>query len=142
MVKAPLLLTVEEPLSSFLPLAAAAEEAGSRIGWLEFDELPDSSAKLMAAAAGGFATAVAVGERITWSARPRRGAAVLRDVLRRELPGCDLVLVLGQTVGPLVAPAAEGWSVSSSTRTVELDAKALLGRARRRNPFPELEEGK
>lgn len=90
----PHLLRVERPPEDFAELFAAAAEAGLRIGWLEAAD-PEPPPSLAAAAGLGALRAVAVGEAGTLAYKPRRGPAVLADLLREHFAGCALVLVHG-----------------------------------------------
>ncbi len=93
-MKGPHLLRVELGPAAFLPLFAAARALGLRLGWLELDGAVEPlPASLDAAASLGALRAVAVGEGKTVAVKPRRGAPVLRDLLREHFSGCALVLV-------------------------------------------------
>jgi len=95
-MKTPHLLRIELGPATFLPLFAAAHGLKLRLGWLELggavEPLP---ASLDAAAALGALRAVAVGEGKAVAVKPRRGAPILKDLLREHFSGCALVLVDG-----------------------------------------------
>lgn len=82
------------------PLVAAARELGLAIGWLDEAEV-GVEGPLSAAAATGMLRAVSVGRDCAVVVKPRRGPAVLRDLLREHFRGCALVLVRGPSEGAL-----------------------------------------
>lgn len=110
------LLRVAEEAHAFEPLLRAAAEAGLRVGWLELQAPPQPPEILRAALDAGGERAVAVGEGWTVTARPRKGAARMRELMRQQFLGCTLVLVHGEAGAPdapALAPAEDGaWRVS------------------------------
>src|SRR6185436_14218941 len=111
--KGPHLLRVELGPAAFLPLFAAARALELRLGWLELGgAVAPLPASLDAAASLGALRAVAVGEGKSVAVKPRRGAPVLKDLLREHFAGCALVLVEGEEGAvpglPLLRPADPG----------------------------------
>ena len=103
---------VSAPPSAFAPLLEAACAAGLRVGWLSICE-PEPPAPLSAAIVSGATRTAMAGERLTLTARRRRGPAVLEDLLRREFAGCRVVLVDGEVEAPHLQPVPEGgWSIT------------------------------
>jgi len=139
-VKRQELLGVDEPASAFGALAKAASLAGVRIGWLDLAGPPQPLPSLAEAATSGFRVAVEAGPEFSLTVRRRRGAPVLRDVLRQNFAGCRMVLVRGMGAGPKLAAAPEGWSLKGESRVIHLDTSTFLDRLARHRPFPELDE--
>jgi hypothetical protein len=126
-VKAPALVAVDQPAAAFATLFAAAAERGERLGWLELGAADELPAPLAAAAAAGAAKAVAVsaGGSLAW--KRRRGAPVLRDLLREHFLGCLAVLVRGGAGWPRLAIAAPGFRFElGEGRARELAAPDLV----------------
>lgn len=98
-MKAPALVAVNQPADAFTALFAAAAARDARVGWLDLAAAVEPPAVLGPAAAAGAAKAVAVspGGAIAW--KRRRGAPLLRDLLREHFLGYLAVLVRG----------GEGW---------------------------------
>lgn len=125
------LLGVDADPSAFALLFEAARAAGVRLGWLDLGpEAPQDDPALEA----GAERAVRLhGDRTVASVR-RRGPAVLADVLRSHLLGCDAVLVRGARVGlPRLSPApAGGWQVDGVDEAPRVLATGALLDALRR----------
>jgi hypothetical protein len=133
-MKRPHLLRVEVGAENFGTLVAAARDAGLRVGWLDLRgaDIPRSLAK---AAAGGVLRAVGVGTGATVSVKPRKGSAVLDDLLREHFVGCVLVLVAGSVAAPLLARDGDSWKVTSGAgSSVRLDTEGLVRALRK--PLP------
>ena len=131
------LLRVADEAQTFAPLLRAAAEAGMRVGWLELQAPPQPPEVLRAALDAGGDRAVAVGESSTVTARPRKGASRMRELMRQQFLGCTLVLVHGEADAPALAPADEGaWRVSipgGAERRLTLDQ--LVAALREPRPF-------
>lgn len=131
------LLRVADEAQVFAPLLRAAAEAGMRVGWLELQAPPQPPEVLRAALDAGGDRAVVVGEGWTVTARPRKGASRLRELMRQQFLGCTLVLVHGEADAPSLAPAGEGaWRVSipgGCERRITLDQ--LVAALREPRPF-------
>jgi hypothetical protein len=125
----------EAPL--YEPLLRAAAAAGLRIGWLELEAPPAPPEALRAVLDAGSDRAVAVGESWTLTARPRKGPARLRELLRQQFLGCTLVLVHGDGDAPVLQPAGDGaWRVTipgGAERRLSLDQ--LVAALREPRPF-------
>jgi hypothetical protein len=132
------LLRVEQEAHVFGPLLVAAAAAGARVGWLELRAPPPPPESLRAVLAAGGTHAVAVGEGWSVAVRGRKGPARLGDVLRRQFPGCALVLVHGDVDAPLLQPVEEGgWRVTGpagATHRFAIDE--LLAALRKPRPWP------
>lgn len=137
-MKTPHLLRVEQGAAEYAPLFAAARSIGLRIGWLELGEpapgpVPPS---LEAAAGEGALRAVAVGGGRTVAVKPRKGAPVLRDLLREHFRGCSLVLVHGDSPDvPGLSREGEVFRVASGAVVRTFDATRLAEALRRPRPF-------
>lgn len=90
----------------------------------------------MAAAEVGALRAVAAGGAVSVALKRRRGAPVLRDLMREHFAGCAVVFVRGGDAGatPRLEPEGDGfrWTPSpgeSRRLSVEAAAAALAGRA-------------
>ncbi|HEV8631768.1 MAG TPA: hypothetical protein VGV61_15740 [Thermoanaerobaculia bacterium] len=131
------LLRVAEEAHVFGPLLVAAAAAGLRIGWLELQSPPPLPEALRAALLAGGDRAVAVAAEWTLSARPRKGPALMRELLRQQFLGCALVLVRGEVEAPLLAPADDGgWRLAfpaAAERRLTIDQ--LLAELRQPQPF-------
>lgn len=131
------LLRVAEEAHVFAPLLRAAAAAGMRVGWLELGAPPQPPEILRSALEAGGERAVAVGDGWTVTARPRKGAARLRELMRQQFLGCTLVLVHGEADAPALAPAEDGvWRVSipgGNERRLTLDQ--LVAALREPRPF-------
>ena len=107
------LLRVADEAHVYEPLLRAAAEADLRVGWLELQAPPQPPEVLRAALGAGGDRAIAVGEGWTVTARPRKGASRLRELMRQQFLGCTLVLVHGEADAPTLAPVGEGaWRVT------------------------------
>lgn len=140
-MKTPHLLRVEAGPETFLTLFAAARSLGLRLGWLEFEGAVEPlPASLDSAAALGALRAVAIGEGKTVTVKPRRGAPVLKDLLREHFAGCVLVLVEAEETAatglPLLRPDGEGWRVILPESGGELAFTAEQLAAGLRKPRP------
>ncbi len=111
-MKRPILFRVELEPAAFEPLLAAIAASGQRAGWLELDWREPPPASFVAAAGPSVLRVVAVGERSTLAYKPRRGPAVLSDLLQEHFRGVAAVFVRGEVGAPGLAPAAEGWLLS------------------------------
>jgi hypothetical protein len=137
------LLRVAEGPQAFAPLFAAAAAACVRVGWLE---LPAGSSPSLDSFAGsplsavlgaGAARAAVAADAWTVSARPRRGPARLRELLRQQFLGCALVLVCGEVDAPTLAPSGNGeWSVAGAgVAERRLSGERLIAALREPLPF-------
>jgi hypothetical protein len=128
---------VDDSPEKFAPLVEAARALGLRIGWLEMGSKAHPVPPVLEAAAGlGVLRAVEVGEGRTVAVKPRRGAPVLRDLLREHFRGCALVLVRGEMEAPSLRIEESVWIVAppgaaSRGYTPEKLAEAL----RKPNPW-------
>lgn len=128
-MKSPVLIVVEGDGSAFAALFAAAEERGLRFGWLELDSPVEAPAAL-APFAGAF-RAVAVGSVQSVAVKPRKGPAVLRDLLREHFLGADVVLVRGLDAFPRLTSDGKSWKLSESSAVErQLTLEELLSRLR------------
>lgn len=141
-MKTPHLLRVEAGPETFLTLFAAARALSLRLGWLELEGAVEPlPASLAAAAALGALRAVAVGEGKTVAVKPRRGAPVLKDLLREHFSGCALVLVEAEEKSapglPLLRPDGEGWRVVLPDAGAELpfSSEGLVSGLRKPRPW-------
>lgn len=141
-MKSPHLVRVEEGPGSFDRLLAAIWALELRAGWLELDgPVEPVPASLEAAADLGVLRAVSTGAGRTVSIKPRRGAPVLRDLVREHFSGCALVLVYagaGEAPGlPALRRDGEGWRVTPPAPGAELPLSTdqLAGRLRRPRPW-------
>jgi len=137
------LLRVAEPAQRFAPLFATAAAAGVRVGWLELVAAPSpaldsfAGSPLAEVLGAGAERAVLAADLWTVAARPRRGAARLRELLRQQFLGCVLVLVRGEVDAPTLAPAADGaWSVAGAgVAERRLSGERLIATLREPLPF-------
>lgn len=131
------LLRVAEEAHVFAPLLRAAAEAGMRVGWLELQAPPQPPEVLRAALDAGGDRAVVVGEGWTVTARPRKGAARMRELMRQQFLGCTLVLVHGDADAPSLAPANDGaWRVDiPGGKERRLTVDELVAALREPRPF-------
>jgi hypothetical protein len=129
------LLRVAAPAEVFAPLFAAAREAGLRMGWLELAPPECVPPSLERAAACGALRAVAVGGGRAVAVKPRRGAPVLRDLVREHFAGCGAVLGVGELDAPLLDADGDGWRVSAAGGGRRLSTAELLAELRRPRPF-------
>jgi hypothetical protein len=131
------LLRVAEEAKVYEPLLRSAAAAGLRIGWLELQAPPPPPDELRTALDAGSDRAVAVGESWTVTARSRKGASRLRELMRQQFLGCSLVLVRGEADAPALSPATDGaWRVTiagGSERRLTLEQ--LIAALREPRPF-------
>lgn len=139
-MKAPHLLRVPADQGGperYAGLFRAASEAGLRVGWLELGEAAPLPPGLEAAAGLGALRAVAVGSGRSVAVKPRKGAPVLRDLLREHFLGCALVLVHGDPgdaeAPELLADGADGdrWKVGDTL----FDTEGLVAALRKPRPW-------
>jgi hypothetical protein len=130
------LLRVEAEPAAFAPLFAATEAIGLRVGWLEFGAGEEPPAPLAAALAAGGDRAVSVAERATVAVRRRRGPAALRELLRQQFLGCELVLVRGEVDAPRLSVDGDALRVATADGAERRWAPDQLAAALRRpQPF-------
>ena len=136
-MKRPHLLRVEAPPETFAPLFAIAAAAGLRLGWLDLAApLPPLPEALAEAARQGAQRAVAAGAEGTVVVKPRRGAAVLNDLLREHFLGTVAVLVRGAVEAPqLTSLGGDQWRVETPEGTSEMTTEGLVTRLRRPRPW-------
>lgn len=121
------LLRVEEAAPKYESLFRATAEAELRIGWLQLDKTGDSPPELESAAALGALRAVSVTSNRTVVVKPRRGKAVLEDLLREHFRGCALVLVHGPSDLPLLRALDDRWEIySGDAKIAELSTAHLV----------------
>ena len=131
-MKSPVLLTVQAEAAAFDSLFRAAAGRGLRLGWLDLQEECPVPAPLAAAAELGAFRSVAAAGSATIAAKPRKGPAVLRDLVREHFLGVDVVLVRGLDLFPRLAWVAGSWELSeSATAKRRLDLEQLLARLRK-----------
>jgi hypothetical protein len=135
------LLRVAAEPRAFAPLLLAAGASSLRVGWLELGDPPALPEPLRDALLAGGARAVAVAEGWTLAARPRRGAARLRELIRQQFLGCAAVLVRGEVDAPSLAPLDDGsWVVEAGKESERrLDTGQLVAALRQPRPFPPAE---
>lgn len=132
------LLRVEGAPEVYAPLLAAAAAAGLRVGWLELQDAPPPPQSLHDAAQAGSDRVVAIGETWTLTARPRKGAARLRELLRQQFLGCTLVLVHGEVEvqPPVLAAVDDGWRITiPDAAERRLTTDGLVSALREPRPF-------
>ncbi len=136
-MKEPHLLRPVGPVAEYSELIAALHEAGLRSGWLELDAAPAIPEALETAAAAGALRAVMVGGGRSLAAKPLRGAAVLRDLLREHFLGCRLVLVRGDVEAPLLRHVEGHWRVGFADGRVErtLTTQEMIATLRKPHPW-------
>ncbi|MEL7060232.1 MAG: hypothetical protein AAGN46_09440 [Acidobacteriota bacterium] len=130
------LLRVDRPVVEFAGFVAAVRQGGLRIGWLSWspaarpDDL-ETPQELEVAATIGALRAVAVRDGRTVTIKPRRGEAVLRDVLREHFRGCRAVLVEGAIDAPRLAPSGDGrWTVETEAGRISYTTDSLIAALR------------
>ena len=137
------LLRVEGAPDVYAPLLAAAAAAGMRVGWLELQDAPPAPPLLQNVLQAGSDRVVAIGESWTLAARPRKGPARLRELLRQQFLGCALVLVRGNvdTPAPTLSANDDGsWRVTISDAVERrLTTEQLVAALREPRPFAPLE---
>lgn len=134
-MKRPHLLRVEIGAEDVGTLVGAARHAGLRVGWLDLRGA-DVPRSLEIAAASGVLRAVGVGEGITVAVKPRKGKAVLDDLLREHFVGCVLVLVVGPVEAPILERDGDHWRVTAkASRSVRFDTESFVRALRKPVPF-------
>jgi|SRR5687767_9958663 len=119
-------LRVTEGSAAFRSLCAAVEREGERAGWLDLSASA-SGADLV----DGVWKAVTVEAARTVAIKRRRGAPVLRDLLREHFSGCRLVLVHGEAPLPLLRSRGEEWEIENAGGETRRLTTAELVRALR-----------
>lgn len=140
-MRPPHLLRVDLPPADLAPFFTALHQEGLRAGWLDLDSPTATSPRppaLDAAASLGALRAVAVDADRTVVVKPRRGPAVLGDLLREHFRGAHVVLVRGDILAPLLRPDGDGWQLVEPGGAVkQLSTPALLAALRRpADPVP------
>jgi hypothetical protein len=131
-MKMPHFLRVEEGLEAYSDLISAASDEGLRVGWLDWGDDFEVGGSLEGAASMGLLRAVVVGPRSTVVVKPRRGEAVLRDLVREHFRGAVLVLIRGSVEATELRPEGELWRlVPLSGNEVLWQTKELVGALRR-----------
>ena len=131
-MKMPHFLRVDEGLEAYSELISAASKEGLRVGWLEWGDDFEVGGSLAGAASMDLLRAVAVGPRSTVVVKPRRGQAVLRDLVREHFRGAVLVLVRGAVEATELRSEGELWRLVPSTGDEVLwQTKELVGALRR-----------
>lgn len=123
-MKSPVLLAVSGGAVEFEPVFTGARERAVRIGWLEFEDGSVGPPSLSNAPLTESFRAVAVGASATVAVKPRRGPAVLRDLIREHFLGADVVLVKGLDLLPRLSREGDGWKIvesESQARRLSLD---------------------
>jgi hypothetical protein len=133
---------VSENSAAFRCLFEALEREGERAGWLDLGT-PSSGPSTAPAAAraneGDLGAAIGAG---VWKAvgvepgravaiKRRRGAPVLRDLLREHFRGCRLVFVRGDASLPFLRPRGEDWELERGVGELRRFTTAELVRALR-----------
>jgi hypothetical protein len=140
---------VEEEAERYGPLLAAAELAGLRVGWLQLENEPAAASPAAvppaavppAAARAGARRVVLAAAQATVSYKPRRGPAVLRDLLREHFLGFRLVLFQGPipvdlASAPRLRTSGEGWIVEDpASQSYAYTTEGLIAALRRPNPW-------
>ncbi len=132
------LLRVEGAPEVYAPLLAATAAAGLRVGWLEMKDAPPPPQPLQDALQASADRAVVIGETWTLAARPRKGAARLRELLRQQFLGCTLVLVHGEVEvpSPMLAAVDDGWRITiPDAAERRLTTDGLVAALREPRPF-------
>lgn len=132
----------------FAQLVAALRQDGRRVGWLEWSpgvrangkSVENAAFPVLEAAEAGVLRAVTVAAEHTVAVKPRRGAPILRDIVREHFRGCNLLLV--HTTDDLEIPRLErtetGWRIVPAEpegATREMTTEALVAALRRPHPF-------
>ena len=131
-MKTAVLFSVTGEAADFEPLIAAANERGVRVGWLAWESGPAKASALRNPPLVCAFRSVEVSDDWTISAKPRRGPAILRDLLREHFLGADVVLVKGLELFPRLARHGKDWELEEAVgRKRTLSTEALLDRARK-----------
>lgn len=125
-MKSPALVSVVGEAEVFAPLFAAAAGRSLRVGWLDLDADVPVPEPLAGAAQAGAAKAVAITPAGAVSWKRRRGAPVLRDLLREQFVGYAVVLVRGGESLPRLFPADGRFRLEAAGGSRLLDADGLL----------------
>lgn len=131
-MKTPHLLSVDEGLGAFSALISAASELGLRVGWLELGEDLEVGGCLEGAASSALLRAVAAGPKSTVVVKPRRGQAVLKDLLREHFRGAALVLVRTSVELSQLRSEGELWRLVPPSGSEVIWSTSELVRALRR----------
>ena len=115
-------LRVTESSAAFRSLYEAIERGGGRAGWLDLGAVapapasdPARDGELGASLGDCVWKAVGVESGRVVSIKRRRGAPVLRDLLREHFRGCSLVLVRGDAPLPLLRSRGDDWEIDSAS---------------------------
>jgi hypothetical protein len=132
-VKAPVLLSVSGTPLDFEPLFAEAAARKLRVGWLEFDGVAEPPPTWAVSPFSGVFRVALVGASATVTWKPRKGPAVLRDLIREQFLGADFVLVKGSELYPVLRRDGELWLLreSGADRERRLTLDELLARLRK-----------
>lgn len=129
------LLSVEARADAFLELIEALGAEGRRVGWLDLGGA-QAPATLAAASGAGVLRAVGVDDGVTVAVKPRKGAVVMKDLLREYFVGCSVVLVRGAEGLPRLLVAEGGWLLEVPGATARaLDTASLVAALRKPRPF-------
>ena len=129
------LLSVDGRAEEYHELIEAIGADDRRVGWLDLGgtEVPDA---LSAASKTGVLRAVGVVDGMTVAVKPRKGAVVMKDLLREYFVGCSVVLVRGGEGLPRLSAAESGWLVEvSGAAKRSLDTAGLVAALRKPRPF-------
>lgn len=142
------LLRVDQTMLEFAQLVAALRQDGRRVGWLEWSPgvrsngsaVEKTPVPVLEAAEAGVLRAVTVAPDHTVAVKPRRGAPILRDIVREHFRGCNLLLV--HTTDDLPIPRLEktekGWRIvppDAEGPGREWSTEDLVAALRRPHPF-------
>jgi hypothetical protein len=137
----PRLVAVGAAAEAYAAVAAALAARNLRWGWLELADPEPLPPGLVAAAGGGALRAVAAGGAVNVALKRRRGAPVLRDLLREHFAGCAVVFVRGgdPSATPRLEPEGEEFRWTSAPGesrrlAAEAVAAALARRGAPRGP--------
>ena len=129
------LLSVAARADAFLELIEALGAEGRRVGWLDLGSA-QVPATLTAASGAGVLRAVGVDDGVTVAVKPRKGAVVMKDLLREYFVGCSVVLVRGGEGLPRLSVAEGGWLLEVPGATARaLDTASLVAALRKPRPF-------
>lgn len=142
----PHVLRLTTRVVKFDRLIAAVRQNMLRCGWLEWrpeaiEPLASPPSHLAEPAGLGVMRAVEVTASESVTVKPRRGPAVLADVLREHFRGCALVLVYASTDDglpevPILSWNGTTWQVTGASGTLwQGSAEDLAARLRRPKPW-------
>lgn len=136
-MRVPHALRVDGGADRYADLLAALRAAGLRFGWLEWDEPSPLPAALREAAAHGALRAVAAGDRLTAAVKPRRGPAVVRDLVREHFRGCAVVFIQGAAPAAVTLhPDDDRWTLTAPDgKTTTVDTDPLIARLNSPRPL-------